>query len=112
MINTLSKEKMKICVATEFTETPGPRSRDEGEYSGQQFLEEHLQPKYEQARLNKESLIIDLDGTDGYATSFLESAFGGLARKYNHDEILRTLKFKSDEEPYLIEEIKAYIREA
>mgnify|MGYP002336276351 CR=1 FL=1 len=111
-MNTINTTKMMIRVANEFSETPGPRSRDEGADSGQEFLETLLLPKYEEARRNKELLLIDLDGTEGYATSFLESAFGGLARIYKPDEILRTLKFKSIEEPYLIGEITNYIREA
>ena len=72
--------QMIIRIANEFSETPGPRSRDEGDYSGQQFLEEILKPKFEEAKKTKQKLIVDLDGTYGYATSFLESVFGGLAR--------------------------------
>ena len=112
MMNTISTTKMMIHVASEFSETPGPRSRDEGKDSGQEFLERLLLPRYEEARKNGEFLVIDLDGTEGYATSFLESAFGELARKYNPNEILRILKFKSIEEPYLIGEITNYIRDA
>lgn len=82
MINTINTTKMMIRVASEFSETPGPRSRDEGKDSGQEFLERLLRPGYEEARLSNSTLLIDLDGTDGYATSFLESAFGGLARIY------------------------------
>jgi hypothetical protein len=52
-----------------------------------------------------------LDGTAGYATSFLEAAFGGLAREFGKDTVLDCLKFKSDEEPYLIDEIKGYIKD-
>lgn len=112
MMNTISTTKMMIRVASEFSETPGPRNRDEGVDSGQEFLETLLLPKYEEARKNNDFLMIDLDGTEGYATSFLESAFGGLARKYKPDEILKILRFKSIEEPYLIGEITNYIREA
>ena len=53
-----------------------------------------------------------LAGTAGYATSFLEAAFGGLAREYPISDVLATLEFKSDDEPYLAEEIRSYIREA
>jgi len=103
---------MKISIAKDFSETPGPRSRDEGEFSGEQFLEELLQPRYEQAIGSRDELVIDLDGTEGYATSFLEAAFGGLARRFEIQQILTTIKFKSDDEPYLIEEITKYIQEA
>ena len=42
MINTMNLPQMIIRIANEFSETPEPRSRDEGDYSGQQFLEEIL----------------------------------------------------------------------
>lgn len=111
MMNTITT-KMMIRVANEFSETPGPRSQDEGDDSGQEFLEKLLRPKYEEARKYGVPLLIDLDGTYGYATSFLESAFGGLARMYSPDEILKILEFKSIEEPYLVGEIQHYISEA
>ena len=111
-MNTMSLPKFNILVSTEFSETPGPRNREEGDFSGQQFLEEILKPKYEQALKNDEALLVDLDGTYGYATSFLESAFGGLARYYEPDDILKRIRFKSNEEPYLIMEIETYIRDA
>lgn len=102
----------RIDIAREFTKTPGPRAIDEGEYSGEIFLRDFLRPKYITARNENNKLIINLDGTDGYATSFLESVFGGLAREYSPKEVLDTLEFISLEEPYLIEEIADYIREA
>ena len=59
-----------------------------------------------------EKLLIDFDGSYGYPTSFLEEAFGGLARIYNAKNVLEKLDFKSDEEPSLIEEVKRYITNA
>ena len=99
-------------VATEFSETPGPRSREEGEFSGEQFLEDVLAPKFERARRDRATLTVDLDGTEGYATSFLEAAFGGLARQYSEKEVLETVHLKSEDEPYLADEIRRYITEA
>jgi hypothetical protein len=103
---------MNLSVATEFSETPGPRSRDEGEFSGELFLDQHLRPRYQAAVAAREQLIIDLDGTEGYATSFLEAAFGGLAREFGPEEVLRVIQLKSEDEPYLAQEIQKYIREA
>ena len=62
-----------------FSDTPGPRSREEGDFSGEQFLEEVLLPQFEEAVRTNQKLVVDLDGAEGYATSFLEAAFGGLA---------------------------------
>ncbi len=101
-----------LSVAKEFSETPGPRARNEGDFSGEQFLAEILLPKFEQARREGVPLLIDLDGAEGYATSFLEASFGELARRYEPHDVLAVLRFKSDDEPYLIEEITRYIREA
>lgn len=101
-----------ISIAKEFSETPGPRARDEGDFSGDQFLEDVLRPAYVQAVKEGSTLIVDLDGTEGYATSFLEATFGGLAREFDAAEILRVITFKSDDEPFLIDEIKGYIADA
>ena len=103
---------MNLSIATEFSETPGPRTRAEGDFSGELFLDEFLLPRYEAAIAGKDTLTVDLDGTEGYATSFLEAAFGGLARKYTAEDILRIVRFKSDDEPYLVAEITKYIKEA
>ena len=55
---------------------------------------------------------MNLDGGCGYATSFLEEAFGGLARLYTPEKVLKVLEFKSNEEPYLISDVTRYIKEA
>jgi hypothetical protein len=104
--------KIYLSVAKEFTDTPGPRSREEGEHSGQEFLDTLLKPKFQQAISQGTKLLVDLDQTEGYATSFLEAAFGGLAREFGAETVLQHIEFKSDDEPYLIEEIKRYISEA
>ena len=60
------------------------------------------------------NLQIDLDGTFGYGTSFLEEAFGGLIRidGFRLADLNRILFFKSDEEPELITEVQSYMEEA
>jgi hypothetical protein len=103
---------LSISVLRDFADTPGPRSREEGEHSGEQFLEEILLPKFEEALRTNQKLTVDLDGTEGYATSFLEASFGGLARKYDTPRVLGVVQIKSDDEPHLVEEIKKYIVEA
>ena len=100
-----------LVVAKDFSRTPGPRRRTEGKFSGEEFLD-LLKARYVEAVKTKAILIIDLDGAAGYATSFLEAAFGGLAREFEPEEVQRTLEIKSDEEPDLVEEIKSYIAEA
>jgi hypothetical protein len=103
---------IKLSIAQEFSETPGPRSKHEGEYSGEEFLDSLLLSRFEQALKTKEKLQVDLDGTEGYATSFLEAAFGGLCRKFDAPTVLKTIELKSDDEPRLVAEVQNYIREA
>lgn len=97
-----------IKIADEFSKTPGARYRSDGKYSGEEFREKFLEPFFEE---DQENLItIDLDGTYGYATSFLEETFGGLARKYGSEVCLKKINFISNEEPSLIDEILGYIK--
>ena len=102
-----------IHIATEFSKNPGPRFREEGPHSGQQFRDEILIPQYEEARASGEQLQIVLDGVEfGYPTSFLEEAFGGLARIYGSEPVLQGLSFVTTEEPLLEREIRDYITHA
>ena len=101
-----------INISKDFTDTPGARYKSEGEYSGELFRETILIPKYVEAIASKRQLKIELDGGYGYATSFLEESFGGLAREYDIQEVLRTLVFESNDEPGLINEITEYIKKA
>jgi STAS-like domain of unknown function (DUF4325) len=55
---------------------------------------------------------VDLDGTEGYATSFLEATFGGLAREFVATDILKIITLKSEDEPFLIDEVRGYIADA
>jgi hypothetical protein len=108
----VAEKTLNLNVALEFSKTPGPRFQTEGKFSGEEFREGILRKRLDEALKEGSVLHIDLDGGYGYATSFLEEAFGGLAREYESDQILKTLSFKSDEEPYLIEDIRGYIRKA
>jgi len=103
---------LDINISTDFSITPGARYRTDGDFSGQEFFEEILEKKFLLVKDNKGFISINLDGTDGYATSFLDEAFGGLARKHGKEIVMSKLIFISDEEPYLIEEIKSYMNEA
>jgi len=102
---------ISIIIAKDFTDAPGPRVKEEGAHSGEEFYEKILEPKYIEAKDNGIKLFIDLDGTYGYGTSFLERSFGELARKFGEDVINRIV-FKSEEEPYLVDEIKDYMNTA
>lgn len=97
-----------------FSITPGSRYKEEGKkaHSGEEFREEYLEPNFELAKKNNVKLIVNLDGTIGYGTSWLEEVFGGLARKVGKEQVLERIDFISEEEPYLIDDIKQYIKDA
>ncbi len=106
-------DSIKIIVC-DFSKTPGSRYRDEGKkaHSGQEFREDILEPNFKLAISSNQKVYVDLDGTIGYGTSWLEEVFGGLARAYGKQKVLSLLDFKSEEEDYLIDDIKQYIEDA
>lgn len=103
---------IKINVATDFSKTPGGRAIAEGRFSGEDFRINHLLPKYKQAKDKNDILEIDLDGCYGFPTSFLEEAFGGLARELKSNSIMESIKITCIDEPSIIREIEGYVREA
>lgn len=97
-----------ISIARDFTVYPGGRTPEDGEFSGQEFREKFLVPAFNE----DESVIVDLDGTRGYGSSFLEEAFGGLVRLgFSKNDIRRCIAFKSTRTS-LINEINRYIDQA
>lgn len=95
----------KINVAEDFSRYPAGRYEDDGTYSGEVFRKNLLIPSLE----SREKILILLDGTRGYGSSFLEEAFGGLVREgYDKKLILELLDFESTDKS-LIMEIKDYI---
>lgn len=99
-----------INFAKDFTKTPGGRFKDGGPWSAQEFREKHMEPIFEDPS-NADPIAIDLDGAFGYATSFLEEAFGGVVRKYGYANVAPRLQFKCDDEPRLIGRIERYMWE-
>jgi len=68
---------MRINIAKDFSDVPSGRYRTDGPASGEAFREDILRP----ALINNPVVTVELDGTEGYNSSFLEEAFGGLVRK-------------------------------
>lgn len=106
----MKNQEIKISVAKDFSDSPGGRIPKEGPNSGQEFRTDFLIPALTQSDAE---IFIDLDGTDGYGSSFLEESFGGLIRLgFDGNLILSRLNFKSEDDESVIEEIKQYIKEA
>lgn len=92
---------------TAFTATPGPRYRAEGPFSGEQWRDEHLLPAYERAKGAGQQLHVSLDGVVGFASSFLEEAFGGLVRTTGDspESVASWLNIQCLDEPSAVEAI-------
>lgn len=101
----------EIIMKTDFTFTPGARDYDDGKESGQEFFEKVLLPKFEIALSANSKLKIDLDGVEGYPSSFLSESFSLLGNKFGSDLVWNNLIIKSNEVPKYISKIKLYIYE-
>ena len=101
-----------INIAHDYSETPGARYISDGPFSGEEFRDKLLEPRYLNCLSLGIKLIIDFDGGYGYPITFLEEAFGGLVRKgYSGIDLLNNTIFVSNEEPKIIEDIKKLILE-
>ena len=101
-----------INIAQDYSETPGARYISDGPFSGEEFRDKLLEPRYLNCLPLGIKLIIDFDGAYGYPITFLEEAFGGLVRKgYSGIDLLNNTIFVSNEEPKIIEDIKKLILE-
>lgn len=99
---------------------PGPRFIALGPQSGEEFknyLIGELNKIYPSGinhfdKNNSIKVIVNLDGTQGYGSSFLEEGFGGLIRAGIPYDLVKNIHIISDEEPELIYDIKDYIEKA
>src|SRR4051812_14200605 len=66
----------KIKIATDYSDTPVGRFPQDGEFNGTKFREDFLRPA-----LENDKVEVEIDGVEGYGSSFLEEAFGGLVRQ-------------------------------
>lgn len=100
---------MRINVGKDFSTEPAGRFRTDGPFSGEAFRDDILLP----AIRKSEKTVIELDDTEGYGSSFLEEAFGGLVRihKMSAAYILARIKFVTIEK-LLKAEIEHYIKSA
>jgi hypothetical protein len=104
-----------LSIASDFSKTPGFRYESQSpEISGEKFRIDKLIPSYEEALEKKDKLQVNLDGTVGYLTSFLEEAFGGLQRynkeKKRNKNILDDIEIISTDEPHWKEDIERYVK--
>ena len=87
-------EKRKLCI-TDFTEYPGPRYKEQGESSGEEFYVKVLNEKFYTCYKEDCLLVIYLDGTAGYPSSFLDEAFGELIYDFSEKIVQKHLYFET-----------------
>ena len=87
-----------ITVASDFSLSPAGRFLADGPFPGEKFREEILLP----ALREHEDVIVDLDGTSGMGSSFLEEAFGGLVRLagFSEPQLRQRLHIRSSRQTY------------
>jgi len=66
-----------IDIGRDFSSVPAGRHPEDGDFSGQEFREKVLVPALE----GHDLVVVVLDNTEGFGSSFLEEAFGGLIRE-------------------------------
>ncbi|WP_292375057.1 STAS-like domain-containing protein [Mesorhizobium sp.] len=102
---------MTINILQEFSKTPGGRYYTDGPASGQKFREEFLLP----ALAANDRVIVEMDGTRGYPSSFLEEAFGGLVRelKWTPEEFHRRIELKASADfAVYVSDVEIHVRKA
>lgn len=94
-----------INVARDFSKYPAGRYLEDGPASGQLFRERFLIPALKESKI----LTIELDGTRGYGSSFLEEAFGGAVREGFSPTLVKSAFPLVSDDQSLVDEIHDYI---
>ena len=100
----------KYSIAEEYSKNPGARYSKQGPYSGEDFRDKVLEPFFNN-KSEGDILEIDLNGLNGYPSSFFEEAFGGIARRFSQKEVLNSLRFICDDNPLFIDDLLSYIKQ-
>ncbi|SFB36133.1 STAS-like domain-containing protein [Algoriphagus aquimarinus] len=95
----------EINIANDFSDTPGARYKKDGPFSGEEFLEKHLRPKFINGLKENGEILIVLDNVWGYPSSFVSGSFGKLSIEYSSETVLKHLKFKSIDSRTRLEKI-------
>lgn len=89
-----------ISILKDFTEFPGLRNCSISDSSGEEFYHRILNREFKLAYESGDKLCIDLDYTDGYASSFLDEAFGNLVYDFTLDVVKKHIQIISNQEPH------------
>jgi hypothetical protein len=94
----MEKQIRKIAVIN-YSLDPGPRYVRQGDDSGEDFYHKVLNQEFYEALGNNQILEVSLDGTSGYASSFLDEAFGNLVYDFSLEKVKANVSIISIEEP-------------
>jgi hypothetical protein len=101
-----------IDIGRDFSDVPFGRYPTDSPVCGEVFREKHLVP----ALATEDDVTVKIDSAEGYGSSFLEEAFGGLIRnrRISASNLEKRLTIALDDQDYDIyrQLIWKYIREA
>lgn len=100
------EESKIILIIADYSKSPGPRYCYQGDDSGEDFYHKILNENFKQAMEHESLLEVNLDGPDGYASSFLDEAFGNLVYDFGLVNVQSRIQIVSVEEPEWIEMIE------
>lgn len=100
-----------INIAEDYSDSPGGRFITDGEFSGEDFRESILYPKYMEALKTKDKITINFDGCFGYPSSFIDEAFTGLAKKIKNRNILDNIIIISNDDTTIPDIIKSNLKD-
>ena len=95
-----------ISILKYFSEFPALRHCNISDNSGEEFYHKILNNGFKEAYERDEKLVIDLDNTAGYASSFLDEAFGNLVFDFTLGVVKKHIEIISNQEPHWKEMIE------
>ena len=104
------KESMTrvINIAKDLYRYPGGRYIVDGPFSGELFRNTLLVP----ALKENDKVIVEMDGTVGYAASFLEESFGGAVHELGLETVRTRLELRITEDDNLPFAVKDFMEKA
>jgi len=100
-----------IDIGKKFSTTPIGRYLSDSSNSGERFREDFLVPSLKEGKV-----IVIIDTTEGYGSSFMEEAFGGLVRvgHFTQEELKKLLSIQYEDPAFEVFEMQIwqYISEA
>lgn len=89
-----------ISVLEDFSEFPALRHCNISDQSGEKFYHNVFNNAFKEAYEKNEKLTVNLDETAGYASSFLDEAFGNLVYDFTLEVVEPKIEIISEQEPH------------